>query len=335
MRLADFDYALPPDLIAQHPVSPRDASRMLVVERATGGLAHRRFSDIVDYVRGGDVVVVNDTRVMPARLRARRATGGAVEVFVLRPEPSGSWEALVRPGRRLRSGEIVTGAGGLRLEIGERLPSGHRSVRGLDASIPELMRRAGEIPLPPYIHETPSDPERYQTVYAAAAGAVAAPTAGLHFTPELLDRVRGRGAQLVAVTLHVGPGTFAPVTVDDVTLHRMEGEAYTISPEAAEAVNARRGRLIAVGTTAVRTLETAVDAGGRLRAGSGVTALFLYPGATFRLTDALVTNFHLPRSTLLMLVSAFVGRDLILRAYAEAIRERYRFYSFGDAMLIF
>jgi S-adenosylmethionine:tRNA ribosyltransferase-isomerase len=279
-------------------------------------------------------MVVNDTRVIAARVRGRRATGGAVEVFLLRPDPAGGWEALVRPGRRLRAGEIVTGVGGTRLEIGERLPSGRRRVRGVDAEIPDVMRRAGEVPLPPYIHGTLADPQRYQTVYAATDGAVAAPTAGLHFTPEVLDRIRSRGVEVVAVTLHVGLGTFKPVTVDDVTAHRMETEFYEITFEAADAINARRGRLIAVGTTAVRTLEAAAGSDGRVRAERGETELFLYPGATFRVVDALVTNFHLPRSTLLMLVSAFAGRELILRAYAEAMRQRYRFYSFGDAMLI-
>jgi S-adenosylmethionine:tRNA ribosyltransferase-isomerase len=334
MRLGDFDYALPPDLIAQTPASQRDSSRLLVVDRAEGAVAHRRFSDIDQYLREGDVMVVNDTRVMPARVRARRGSGGAVEVFLLRPETGGGWEALVRPGRRLKAGEVVTAEHGERIEIGERLPSGTRRVRGVDDDIAEIMRRAGEMPLPPYIHRAPADPERYQTVYAQSVGAVAAPTAGLHFTPELLDRVRGRGVGVVAVTLHVGLGTFKPVTADDITAHRMETEIYVITPEAADAINTRSGRVVAVGTTAVRTLETAAAEDGRVRAGSGQTALFLYPGASFRVTDALITNFHLPRSTLLMLVSAFAGHALIMRAYAEAIRERYRFYSFGDAMLI-
>jgi S-adenosylmethionine:tRNA ribosyltransferase-isomerase len=334
MRLADFDYDLPRDLIAQTPAAQRDASRLLVVERASGTFAHRRFSDIEEYLRAGDVLAVNDTRVLPARLRGRRATGGAVEVFLLRPDAAGGWEALVRPARRLRAGEIVTTASGDRIEIGARLPSGTRRVLGADADLTDLMHRAGEVPLPPYIRRAPADPERYQTVYARADGAVAAPTAGLHFTPTLLDRLRGRGVRVVTITLHVGPGTFKPVTVDDITTHRMEREFYAVAREAADAINARTGRLIAVGTTTVRTLETAAGGDRRVQPGSGETALFLYPGAVFRVTDGLVTNFHLPRSTLLMLVSAFAGRDLIMRAYAEAIRERYRFYSFGDAMLI-
>jgi S-adenosylmethionine:tRNA ribosyltransferase-isomerase len=334
MRLADFDYALPQDLIAQTPAPQRDASRLLVVDRDTGSLAHRRFSEIDRYFNEGDVMVVNDTRVIQARVRARRATGGGVEVFLLRPEAGGGWEALVRPGRRLNVGEVVTAASGARIEIGERLPSGARRVRGVDADLSDVMRVAGEVPLPPYIRRSLSDASRYQTVYAENEGAVAAPTAGLHFTPELLGRVRDRGVRVVAVTLHVGLGTFKPVTIDQITAHRMETEAYAISGEAADAINNRRGRVVAVGTTAVRTLEAASGDDGLVRPGVNETSLFLYPGVAFKVTDALITNFHLPRSTLLMLVSAFAGHALIMRAYAEAIRERYRFYSFGDAMLI-
>ena len=337
MRLADFDYPLPKDLIAQQPVSPRDASRLLVVERASGRLMHRTFREIVDYLHDGDVLVVNDTRVLPARLRGRRAgTGGAVELLLLRPSENGAWEALVRPGRRVRDGTIVeVGAGATPVRIGARLPDGRRMISlPSGGEMMDLLRRAGEVPLPPYIKRTPDDPEAYQTVYAREDGAVAAPTAGLHFTPELLEQLRQRGVGVVTLTLHVGLGTFQPVTVDDIRQHRMEVEHYTIPPQAAAAINDRSSRLVAVGTTTVRALETTAGADGRVSAGSGWTDLFIYPGFAFRAVEALVTNFHLPRTTLLMLVCAFAGRELVLRAYEEAIRERYRFYSFGDAMLI-
>ncbi len=337
MRLADFDYTLPPDLIAQRPVSPRDASRLLVLDRATGRITHRIFREIGDYLRAGDVLALNDTRVLPARLRGRRrGSGGAVEVLLLRPATDGAWEALVRPGRRLRPGVVVeVGPEGTAVEIGERLAGGRRMVRlPSGGTMMDLMRRAGEAPLPPYIRRPVENPDDYQTVYARIDGAVAAPTAGLHFTPELLERLRAQGVETVTLTLHVGPGTFQPVLSDDITAHRMEGEHYTIAPEAAETINARRGRLVAVGTTTVRALETAALPDGRMAAGSGWTELFILPGFQFHVTEALVTNFHLPRTTLLMLVSAFAGRETILRAYAEAIRERYRFYSFGDATII-
>lgn len=337
MRLADFDYALPPGLIAQRPASPRDTSRLLVLERATGRITHRVFADIGTYLRAGDVLAVNDTRVLPARLRGRRReSGGAIELLLLRPAAGGTWEALVRPGRRLRPGTIVeVGRDATAVEIGERLDGGRRAVRiPSGESMMELMRRAGEAPLPPYIKRPLDDPEDYQTVYARFEGAVAAPTAGLHFTPALLNQLRDQGVEIATLTLHVGPGTFQPVVAEDITTHHMDAEYYAIPPEAAETLSARRGRLIAVGTTAVRTLETAVLADGRIAAGSGWTDLFILPGFRFRAVQVLVTNFHLPRTTLLMLVCAFAGRETVLRAYAEAISERYRFYSFGDAMLI-
>ena len=337
MRLADFDYTLPPDLIAQHPASPRDASRLLVVDRASGSLAHRTFREIGDCLRDGDALVVNDTRVLPARLRGRRAgTGGAVELLVLRAADGGAWEALVRGGRRLPEGAVVeVGAEPTPVRIGARLPDGRRLV-----SLPAgremlaLLRAAGEVPVPPYIKRVPDDPEDYQTVYAREEGAVAAPTAGLHFTPALLDDLRGRGVEVITLTLHVGLGTFQPVTADDIRAHKMDAEHYALSPEAAAAINARRGRLVAVGTTTVRALESAAHTDGRIVAGSGWTDRFIYPGVAFRAVEVLLTNFHLPKTTLLMLVCAFAGRELVLRAYEDAIRERYRFYSFGDAMLI-
>lgn len=344
MRLADFDYTLPPELIAQRPVSPRDASRLLVLDRATGRITHRVFRDIGDYLRPGDVLVVNDTRVLPARLHGRRErTGGGVELLLLRPTrfagaPDGAWEALVRPGRRLRQGAVVEiGAGAARVEVGERLPDGRRMIRLQSrGEIIDLLRDAGEVPLPPYIRRTvdPTLAAAYQTVYARTDGAVAAPTAGLHFTPELLAGLRDWGVEIVTLTLHIGLGTFQPVLSEDIRAHRMEVEHVTITPEAAGTINARRGRLVAVGTSAVRALETAATQDGRVAAWSGWTDLFITPGYTFRAVQALVTNFHLPRTTLLMLVSAFAGRDLVLRAYDEAMRERYRFYSFGDAMLV-
>ncbi len=337
MRLADFDYRLPAELVAQRPVSPRDASRVLVVHRDTGSLEHRIFREIGDYLTAGDVLVVNDTRVLPARLRGRRVPGGgAAEVFLLRSAAGGSWEALVRPGRRLHQGTIVeVGRRAVRLEIGERLADGRRVVRVLGGGdMLDVLREAGEVPLPPYIHAPVQDPGEYQTVYARADGAVAAPTAGLHFTPELLARLRGQGVEIVTLTLHIGLGTFQRVAADDIRDHRMEVEHYTITPEAAAAVNARRGRLVAVGTSTVRALETVAAGDGRIAAATGWSGLFIYPGFAFRLVEGLVTNFHLPKTTLLMLVCAFAGRDLILRAYDEAMRQRYRFYSFGDAMLI-
>jgi len=337
MRLADFDYTLPHDLIAQQPVSPRDTSRLLVVDRASGRLAHRTFREIGEYLRDGDALVVNDTRVLPARLRGRRAgTGGAVELLVLRAADGGAWEALVRGGRRLREGAVVeVGAEPTPVRIGVRLPDGRRLISlppGLD--MPALLRGAGEAPVPPYIKRVPDDPEDYQTVYAREEGAVAAPTAGLHFTPALLDDLRDRGVDVITLTLHVGLGTFQPVTTDDIRQHRMDREHYTISHEAAAAINGRRGRLVAVGTTTVRALESASGTDGQVAAAGRWTDHFIYPGVAFRAVDVLVTNFHLPKTTLLMLVCAFAGRELVMRAYDEAIRERYRFYSFGDAMLI-
>ncbi len=342
MRLSDFDYALPPELIAQRPASPRDASRLLVLDRSTKRTAHRIFREIGDYLRGGDILVVNDTRVIPARLRGRRRSGGgAVELLLLRPSGGrsggeGAWEALARPGRRLPPGTIVeVGPRAAPLEVVGRLPDGRRLVRlASGESMLDLLRHCGEVPLPPYIRDRCSGPEDYQTVYAREEGSVAAPTAGLHFTPELLARLGDGGVGLVTLTLHIGIGTFQSVRTEDVREHRMEAEHSTIAPEAASAINARRGRLIAVGTSAVRALETAAGPHGRIQACSGWTDLFITPGYAFRAVQGLVTNFHLPRTTLLMLVAAFAGREAVLKAYAEAVRERYRFYSFGDAMLI-
>lgn len=355
MRTADFDYELPPDLIAQTPVEPRDSSRLLVLDRATGELAHRRFTDLPGYLRDGDVLVFNDSRVFPARLYGRKPVGGKpvggrVELLLLERVGEDLWRALTRPGRRLRDGAsfFIDGLEDEQGEVLEVAEDGTRLVRlphGLDLSV------VGAIPLPPYIKERLSDSERYQTVYSRPEGSVAAPTAGLHFTGRLLDEIRGTGAQTVFVTLHVGWDSFRPVTVDDPKHHRMHSEHYELSADSAAAINRAKAegrRVLVVGTTAVRLLEsnadvgpngeayerTATDPGGPLTPGHGSTDYFISPGHRFKAVDAMVTNFHLPRSTLLMLVSAFAGRERVLAAYEQAVARRYRFYSFGDAMLI-
>jgi S-adenosylmethionine:tRNA ribosyltransferase-isomerase len=339
MRLSDFEFALPPDLIAQAPARPRDAARLLVLDRATEACAHRIFRDLPELLRPDDVLVLNDTKVLPARLRAGRPPGGgAVEVLLLRPMSDGSWEALVRPGRKVRRGDRLTFAAGL-LEgvIGERGEGGARTIAlEYQGDLMPILQRIGEMPTPPYITRRLEDPHDYQTVFAKTTGAIAAPTAGLHFTDALLEAVRRRGIQIVSLTLHVGIGTFRPVRVEEVARHQMDAEAYEIPVETAATINRARGRggrVVAVGTTCVRGLESAAEH-GVVRAGSAATNLFITPGYQFRVTGALVTNFHLPKSTLLMLASAFAGRERLLAVYAEAIRERYRFYSFGDAMLI-
>jgi S-adenosylmethionine:tRNA ribosyltransferase-isomerase len=338
MLLSEFDYHLPEELIAQHPSEVRDQSRLLVLGRSTGSVDHRRFYDLPEYLVSGDTLVFNDTRVIPARLIGNKTdSGGKVEVFLLHRLAEDRWEALVRPGRKLRPGTKVTFSDKLSCEILAVTDFGGRIVRFLyDGIFEEILDRLGETPLPPYIHTKLADSERYQTVYARERGSAAAPTAGLHFTPELLDKLKNRGINLAFVTLHVGLGTFRPVSAEDITSHKMHREFYSIPPETASLVNQTRksgGRIVAVGTTAVRTLETAA-ADGRLEAGSGWTEIFIYPGYRFQLVDALITNFHLPKSTLLMLISAFAGRDNVLAAYREAVAGQYRFFSFGDAMLI-
>lgn len=348
MHLTDFDYALPPELIAQHPVEPRDAARLLVVDRAGGRLEHRIFRDLPEYLRPDDVLVLNDTRVLPARLRARKSTGGAVEVLLLRPagetdtatarpRDGEMWEVLLRPGRRVRTGTRLAFLSELTGEVVGSSSDGVWLVRFAgDRPVLEVAREIGEMPVPPYVHEALRRPEDYQTIYASVDGAVAAPTAGLHFTSALLDRIRSVGVRVVTLTMHIGLGTFRPVTVNDVTQHKMDAEWYEVSEDAAAMLTRAegRGRTMVVGTSAVRTLETVAGPDGTVRAGRGWSDLFIYPGYRFKATGALVTNFHLPKTTLLMLVCAFAGRDLILRAYEEAIAERYRFYSFGDAMLV-
>jgi S-adenosylmethionine:tRNA ribosyltransferase-isomerase len=324
LRVADFDFHLPAELIAQEPLPRRDASRLLVLRRATGAVEHRRFPDLLDYLGPGDALVINDTRVLPARLVARRSTGARVEFLMVGPG-----EALARPARRARPGE--------RYELGpdawvEVLAREGEAVR-VALHGEDVLRRHGSVPLPPYVRARLDDPERYQTVYARHEGSAAAPTAGLHFTPELLDAARARGVEVVRVTLHVGLGTFAPVRADAVEDVRLHAEWHRVTPEAAAAIGAAR-RVVAVGTTVTRTLEARAGEDGRVRPGEGWTDLFISPGHRFRVVGALLTNFHLPRSTLLMLVSAFAGRERVLAAYREAVRERYRFFSFGDAMLI-
>lgn len=342
MRTVDFDYELPPELIAQTPIEPRDAARLLVVHRQTGDLEHRVFADLPDYLRPHDLLVCNDSRVIPARLRGRKASGGRVEVLLLTQRDARTWEALVR-GKGLRPGariviEDAAGAPAAAATVVAEMPDGARLL-AFDHELAPLLPQVGEVPLPPYIHEPLADPERYQTVYARVAGSVAAPTAGLHFTPQLIDRLQRLGVDFAFVTLHVGLGTFRPVQAERIEDHRMHSEWGELPPSVAERIVATRaagGRCVAVGTTAVRVLETAAQrsAGAALAPYAGWTDLFIRPGFRFQVVDALITNFHLPRSTLLMLVSAFAGRELILRAYAEAIRLRYRFFSFGDAMLI-
>ena len=337
MRTDDLDYDLPPALIAQTAAEPRDSARLLVYERASGAVRHRRFRDLVDELAPDDVVVLNDTRVLPVRVRARRESGGAAEVLLLEPQPDGTWEALARPARRLRDGETVT-AGELAITIERHLEEGRVIVRPHvmgHGPITDALERVGEMPLPPYIHERPADPQRYQTVYARHPGSAAAPTAGLHFTPGLLERLRARH-EVVEVTLGVGLDTFRPVTEDDLDDHPMHSEAYAVTPAAADAIDAARAanrRIVAVGTTTVRVLETVW---GEAERGplEGRTRLLIEPGHRFRAVGALVTNFHLPRSTLLALVMAFAGPDETRGLYRTAVEEKYRFYSFGDAMLL-
>jgi S-adenosylmethionine:tRNA ribosyltransferase-isomerase len=336
-----FDYPLPPDRIAQHPAERRDESRLLVLDRASGALQHRVFRDLPEYLQRGDALVVNDTRVMPARLLGRKTTGASAEVLLIRPLPGeDEWEALVRPGSKLRPGSRIEVAPDLQIEVLGTTPHGSRTVR-LHAQGPaaDAITRHGHVPLPPYIERapTPEDAVRYQTVYARRTGSVAAPTAGLHFTPAMLELLERQGVHIVRILLHVGPGTFRPVKGDDAALHTMHPEPYEVTGESADALNRTRaagGRICAVGTTVVRALETLALPDGTVRAGTGETTLFIRPPYRFRAVDRLLTNFHLPRSTLLMLVCAFGGYEAVMHAYDEAIRTGYRFYSYGDAMLI-
>ena len=340
MKTSDFYYDLPQELIAQTPMEPRDAARMLVYDRKTGSMEHRIFRDFPDFLRAGDVMVINQTRVIPARLLGEKEeTKVPVEILLLRRQSIDTWETLVRPGRRLHKGTAVSfGDGQLRAIIGDTTSAGGRIVQFLyDGVFEDLLDRLGQMPLPPYIHEKLENPEMYQTVYAKQDGSAAAPTAGLHFTPEVLNRVREKGVEIVPVLLHVGLGTFRPVKEEDVENHLMHEEYYEVTEEAANKINQARqngGRIVCIGTTSVRTLETVATEDGVVHPGGGMTAIFIKPGVPFKATDVLLTNFHLPESTLLMLVSAFMGRDEALRMYEEAVRQRYRFFSFGDCTLL-
>ena len=340
MTTKDFYYELPQELIAQTPLKDRTASRLLVLDRKSGEMEHRRFRDITEYLRPGDCLVMNNTRVIPARLYGvKEDTGGKIEFLLLNRIDLDTWEIILKPGKRGRKGaRFVFGEGALRAEITEVKPDGNRIVRfEYEGVWEQLLDRLGEMPLPPYIKEKLTDKERYQTVYSKIDGSAAAPTAGLHFTEELIEQIKDMGVNTAYLTLHVGLGTFRPVSVENVEEHVMHSERYEINEETADLINRTRengGRIIAVGTTSVRTLETAADDDGRLKAESGNTDIFIYPGYKFKAVDALITNFHLPESTLLMLVSAFAGKDKVFKAYEEAVKEKYRFFSFGDAMFI-
>ncbi len=336
LRTADFDYDLPESLIAQEPIEPRDAARLMVLHREDGRIEHRIFREIGEYLHPGDVLVLNQTRVMPARLFAHKETGGRVEILLLRRLDEQNWECLVG-GKGLKAGRRLHLNQNIQATILEEKGGALRLIRFSSPLTPDLLSRLGQIPLPPYIHHPLHDPERYQTVYARQLGSAAAPTAGLHFTPQLLEELQAKGVHLTYVTLHIGLDTFAPVTEEHPTEHKIHTEWCEVSELAIERIHAARaqgGRIIAVGTTSVRALESAAQESGELKPYQGYTSLFILPGYRFKVVEAMITNFHLPRSTLLMLVSAFAGRERILTAYEEAKRCGYRFYSFGDAMLI-
>ena len=339
MKTKDFWYYLPEELIAQTPLEQRDASRLMVMDRLTGAVTHRHFYDLIDYLKPGDCLVMNDSRVLPARLLGHRPTGGAVEVLLLRDLGNKHWECLCKPGRKMQAGsEVIFGNGELTATVREVREDGNRIVEfHYEGIFLEVLERLGRMPLPPYIKAELEDQERYQTVYSREVGSAAAPTAGLHFTKELLEKIREKGVKEAFVTLHVGLGTFRPVKAEEVTDHHMHAELCMMNAETAELLNrtkAEGGRIICVGTTSCRTLESLVNEDGTFQAASKWTDIFIYPGYTFKAMDGLITNFHLPESTLVMLVSAFAGREHVLAAYEEAVRQRYRFFSFGDAMCI-
>ena len=339
MKTHDFWFDLPEELIAQTPLQQRDSSRLLKLDRVTGAVTHKHFYDIIDELRPGDCLVMNDSRVLPARLLGHRPTGGAVEVLLLRDLGDNRWECLCKPGRKMQVGsEVIFGDGELTATVREVKADGNRIVEFHYKGIfLEVLERLGKMPLPPYIKAELADQERYQTVYSREVGSAAAPTAGLHWTKELLDKAREKGVKTAFVTLHVGLGTFRPVKAENILEHHMHSELCMMSAETAEILNetkAAGGRVICVGTTSCRTLESLVNADGSFEAKSKWTEIFIYPGYTFKAMDGLITNFHLPESTLVMLVSAFAGRENVLNAYAEAVKERYRFFSFGDAMCI-
>lgn len=340
MNTSDFYYDLPKELIAQDPLLKRSDSRLMVLNSSEETFVDKQFTDVVSYLNEGDCLVLNNTKVIPARLLGlKEETGAAVEVFLLKRETDTCWECLVKPGKKLREGaKVVFGDGSLRAEIKQVLEDGNRVVEFFYEGIfEEILDRLGQMPLPPYITHKLQDKDRYQTVYAKYDGSAAAPTAGLHFTNELLEEIQKKGIKLAFVTLHVGLGTFRPVKVDDVTKHNMHSEHIIVSKESADIINETKrcgGRIICVGTTSCRTIESASDADGIVRPGEADTSIFIYPGYEFKVMDGLITNFHLPESTLLMLVSALAGRDFVLSAYEHAVKEKYRFFSFGDAMLI-
>ncbi len=340
MNLKDFYYELPEELIAQDPLLDRSSSRLMVVDQKTGELEHKVFSDIVEYLNPGDCLVINDTKVIPARLiGAKKDTGAAIEVLLLKRCDADSWECLVKPGKKARPGAVITfGDGLLEGEIVDVVEEGNRIIKfNYEGIFEEILDKLGQMPLPPYITHALQDKNRYQTVYAKHDGSAAAPTAGLHFTPELLAKIKEKGVSIASVTLHVGLGTFRPVKVENITEHVMHSEYFCIEEEEAKKINEARAnghRVIAVGTTSCRTLESAATEDGYIPAKSGDTSIFIYPGYKFKAIDCLITNFHLPESTLLMLISALAGRENVMNAYSEAVKERYRFFSFGDAMFL-
>ena len=340
MSTEEFDYYLPEELIAQTPLKDRSSSRLMTLNRETGEISNKHFTDIIDYLRKGDVLVINDTKVIPARIiGVKEETGAVIELLLLKDEVGDTWECLAKPQKRLKVGTIITfGNGELKAKVRETREEGITIVDLIyDGILMEILEHLGTMPLPPYIHEKLKDQDRYQTVYAKNYGSAAAPTAGLHFTTELLDKIKAKGIEIVHVTLHVGLGTFRPVNVEDVTKHVMHTEHYIVTKEAADKLNeikANGGKIIAVGTTSVRTLETVISKNDKFVPSNDDTNIFIYPGFTFRAIDGLITNFHLPKSTLVMLVSAFSSKENIMNAYQEAINHNYRFFSFGDAMFI-
>lgn len=340
MKTDDFDYELPKELIAQTPLKNRSESKLLVMDRVTGALEHKHFYDIIDYLNKGDALVINDTKVIPARIiGVKEETGAVIELLLLKDEVGDTWECLAKPQKRLKVGTIITfGNGELKAKVRETREEGITIVDLIyDGILMEILEHLGTMPLPPYIHEKLKEQDRYQTVYAKNYGSAAAPTAGLHFTTELLDKIKAKGIEIVHITLHVGLGTFRPVNVEDVTKHVMHTEHYIVTKEAADKLNeikANGGKIIAVGTTSVRTLETVISKNDKFVQSNDDTNIFIYPGFTFRAIDGLITNFHLPKSTLVMLVSAFSSKENIMNAYQEAIKHNYRFFSFGDAMFI-
>lgn len=340
MKRQDFYYELPEELIAQDPLEDRSSSRLLVLDKESGCVSHHVFKEIVDYLREGDCLVINDTKVIPARLIGSKVgTEAKIEILLLKRKENDTWETLVKPGKKAKAGTVISfGDGLLTGEVTDVVEEGNRLIKfSYEGIFEEILDRLGQMPLPPYITHQLEDKNRYQTVYAKHSGSAAAPTAGLHFTPALLDDIQGKGIDIARVTLHVGLGTFRPVKADDIMEHHMHSEFYQIDEAAAMKINKAKdtgGRVICVGTTSCRTIESAAYEAGHLKAGSGWTEIFIYPGYEFKVLDGLITNFHLPESTLIMLVSALAGREQVLAAYEEAVKERYRFFSFGDAMLI-